>query len=53
MSPSQAMLLGVIVYVAQVFASQWWLKRFRFGPMEWLWRTLMYGVRQPWRITAD
>ena len=53
MRPSQAMLLGLIVYLAQVFASQWWLKRFRFGPMEWLWRTLMYGVRQPWRITAD
>jgi uncharacterized protein len=53
MSPSQAMLLGVIVYVAQIIASQCWLRRFRFGPMEWLWRTLMYGVRQPWRTTAD
>ncbi|MFZ0870103.1 MAG: DUF418 domain-containing protein [Rhodanobacter sp.] len=53
MRPSQAMLLGVIVYLAQVVASQWWLKRFRFGPMEWLWRTLMYGARQPWRIAAD
>lgn len=50
LSSSQAMLLGIAVYVAQVFVSQWWLKRFRFGPMEWLWRTLMYGVRQPWRI---
>ncbi|PZP59125.1 MAG: permease [Pseudoxanthomonas spadix] len=47
---SQAMLLGIAVYVAQVLISHWWLKRFRFGPMEWLWRTLMYGVRQPWRV---
>jgi len=53
MSPSLTMLLGLIVYVTQVIASRWWLRRFRFGPMEWLWRTLMYGVRQPWRITAD
>ncbi|WP_369938229.1 DUF418 domain-containing protein [Xanthomonas tesorieronis] len=47
---SQAMLLGMAVYLAQVLISLWWLKHFRFGPMEWLWRTLMYGVRQPWRV---
>ena len=50
LSSSQAMLIGIAVYVGQIFLSHWWLKRFRFGPMEWLWRTLMYGVRQPWRI---
>lgn len=50
LSSSQAMLLGVVVYVGQVLVSHWWLKRFRFGPMEWLWRTLMYGVRQPGRV---
>ena len=53
MSPSHALCLGVAVYVLQVMASHWWLKRYRFGPMEWLWRSLMYGVRQPWRISAD
>jgi uncharacterized protein len=50
LSSSQAMLLGIVVYVAQVIVSHAWLKRFRFGPMEWLWRTLMYGARQPWRV---
>ncbi|MGN6093929.1 MAG: DUF418 domain-containing protein [Luteibacter jiangsuensis] len=49
LSSSQAMCLGMAVYLAQVVVSHAWLKRFRFGPMEWLWRTLMYGVRQPWR----
>ena len=44
---AQAFLLGLIVYVAQVLASKWWLGRYRFGPIEWLWRTLMYGMRQP------
>jgi uncharacterized protein len=24
-----------------------WLERFRFGPLEWVWRTLTYGERQP------
>jgi uncharacterized protein len=27
----------------QVAYSAWWMARFRFGPMEWLWRTLTYG----------
>jgi uncharacterized protein len=34
------------------FFSAWWLRRYRYGPVEWLWRTLMYGVRQPMRQTA-
>ena len=24
-----------------------WLRAFQFGPLEWLWRTLTYGARQP------
>ncbi len=30
--------------------SPWWLKRYHFGPLEWGWRSLTYGKRQPWRI---
>ncbi|ESS10014.1 MAG: putative membrane protein [uncultured archaeon A07HN63] len=26
-----------------------WLRYFRFGPLEWLWRTVTYGERQPLR----
>jgi uncharacterized protein len=26
-----------------------WLARFRFGPLEWLWRSLTYGERAPFR----
>lgn len=29
--------------------SKWWLERYRFGPAEWVWRTLTYGKRQPMR----
>ncbi len=32
-----------ILYSAQVVFSNWWLARFRFGPMEWLWRGMTYG----------
>ncbi len=33
-------------FVMIVF-SLWWLGRYRFGPLEWLWRSLTYGKRQP------
>ncbi len=46
---SAALVLGVAVYSAQVIFSGWWLKRYHFGPIEWLWRTLMYGRLQPMR----
>lgn len=47
-----ALLIGMTVYTAQVLFSDWWLARFRSGPLEWLWRTLMFGVRQPMRKPA-
>ena len=43
-------LLVLVVFAAQVLASQWWLARHRFGPMEWLWRWLTYGTRPPMRL---
>jgi uncharacterized protein len=33
----------------QLLISPWWLKRFRFGPAEWLWRSMTYRQRQPMR----
>ena len=42
-----ALAIGLIVYAAQVRFSTWWLHHYRYGPLEWLWRSLMYGVRQP------
>ena len=39
----------VAVIVLQLLWSPWWLARFRFGPVEWLWRSLTYGKKQPMR----
>jgi uncharacterized protein len=44
---AKAFAIGLAVYIAQVFFSAWWLGRYRYGPVEWLWRTLMYGTLQP------
>lgn len=40
------------IWAAQLVISLLWLKRFRFGPVEWLWRTLTYMERQPMRRTV-
>jgi uncharacterized protein len=47
--PAPVLALGIAVYVVQVQLSRLWLRHYRFGPIEWLWRTLMYGARQAMR----
>jgi uncharacterized protein len=39
--------IGILLYIVQVKTSSLWLQHFRFGPFEWLWRSLTYGYRQP------
>jgi uncharacterized protein len=41
--PAVGVLIAFAIYAVQVPYSAWWMARFRFGPMEWLWRTLTYG----------
>ena len=38
-------------WAVMIAFSVWWLGRYRFGPLEWLWRTLTYGRRQPMSIS--
>jgi uncharacterized protein len=44
---AEALAIGLAVYLAQIIFSAWWLDRYRYGPLEWLWRTLMYNSPQP------
>lgn len=49
-SHAECMALSVLIFGGQIVLSAWWLTRFRFGPMEWLWRSLTYRRMQPmWR----
>ncbi|ESS13063.1 MAG: putative membrane protein [uncultured archaeon A07HR60] len=50
-SVSRVETMGFVaaVWIAQIVLSVLWLRKFRFGPVEWLWRTLTYGQRQPLR----
>jgi uncharacterized protein len=37
--------LSLAIFVMQLAISRWWLARFNYGPMEWLWRWWTYGAQ--------
>jgi uncharacterized protein len=41
--PAACLGLTAIIFTVQVLYSRWWIARFRFGPLEWLWRGATYG----------
>ncbi len=47
--PALGLVFTAVIYLLQIPLSALWLKHFRFGPMEWLWRSLTYGKLQPRR----
>lgn len=38
------------IWVINMVVSRIWLRHFRFGPLEWAWRSLTYWKRQPMRL---
>jgi uncharacterized protein len=48
----QLYMVVAAVWVVLLVAAPLWLMRFRFGPLEWLWRSLTYRRRQPMRVQA-
>ena len=42
-----APLCGVALFIAQALLSRWWLSRYRYGPLEWVWwAERLYNVRR-------
>lgn len=41
------LLFALVIYIAQIYFSKWWLQRYRYGPVEWVWRQLSYHKRLP------
>lgn len=41
------------IWLFQLIGSPVWLRYFRFGPLEWLWRSLTYWKRQPMRLATE
>ena len=46
---AEQLLFVAAVWALQLTVSPFWLRRFRFGPAEWLWRSLTYWEKQPMR----
>jgi len=48
----QSMII-VSIWIFQIIFSWLWMRSFRFGPAEWLWRSLTYKKIQPLRYAKD
>ena len=48
-------IAGIVIgfFAVQVIASRWWLGRYAYGPMEWVWRAFTYGERPPMKLRPD
>jgi uncharacterized protein len=49
----QLLYAAAAMWTINLVISPIWLEHFRFGPMEWLWRSLTYGERQPMRLVPQ
>lgn len=47
--PAWGLVPTLVLFAAQVWFSNWWLQRYRFGPVEWLWRWATYWKMPPMR----
>jgi uncharacterized protein len=45
----QTLLLAIVVIAVQTQLARWWLVRFRYGPLEWVWRCATWFRRVPLR----
>lgn len=51
-SAAYAPLAALALFAVDFALSRWWLSRYQFGPLEWLWRSATYARWQPMRRAA-
>lgn len=39
---TNSLILGILFYALLIIMAHWWVKRFYYGPVEWLWRSATY-----------
>ena len=45
--------VGVIgLFTVQALLARWWLSRFEYGPLEWVWRSVTYWRPAAFRLTG-
>jgi uncharacterized protein len=50
MGPAAVTASAVLTFGLQIIACTWWVRRFRYGPVEWLWRGVTYLKFPPMRV---
>lgn len=51
---TNSLLLGVAFYAVLIIVAHWWVKRFYYGPVEWLWRSATYmTTKVPFRRKTE
>lgn len=51
--PRWIVVMPVVMFTVQMLFSWLWLRHFRFGPVEWISRSLTYGKLQPMRYSQE
>jgi len=51
-TPLVGLTMAVALFAVDALFSRWWLTRFRYGPLEWLWRSATYARWQTLRVDA-
>jgi len=41
--------IGIVLIILQMLFSKWWLDNYKYGPLEWLWRSLTYFKLFPFK----
>jgi uncharacterized protein len=49
----QVLAIAIVLFIVQIYVSSLWLKRFTYGPLEWVWRCITYWRIFPNRVKAD
>ena len=42
LGPAHIIFLSAIIFGLEILVCNWWMNRYRFGPLEWLWRSATY-----------
>jgi len=53
LSGTGALGLGLLFFLIQILFSNWWFSKYKFGPLEWLWRSGTNGRWQSLKITEE
>ncbi len=48
---SYTFLISILVIIGQMRFSKWWLTKFQYGPLEWLWRSITFFKWYPFKKT--